>query len=183
MILFLLLVVAQAPVQAAAALTTAPVLHLHLIRDGRTRFHIEAEATVPVSEKVVWDSVRDYDHMTRFIPMLVVSRRTVYQGRPAIEQVGRARLLFLHFDARAILEETFDPVAKTLELRAVDGDFVRFDSFWRLQQIGPNDTAIALTSEANLKRWVPQWLARWQVRKSVDSSLRALLAEMDRRAH
>jgi ribosome-associated toxin RatA of RatAB toxin-antitoxin module len=114
--------------------------------------------------------------------MLVVSRRTAFAGKPAIEQVGRARFLFFHVDARAVLEERFDPAARTLEMHALDGDFSKFDSYWQFKPVSASETAIALRSEVNLKRWLPQWLERRQVRKSVDQSLRALLAEMQRRA-
>src|SRR6185295_13814086 len=94
----------------------------------------------------------------------------------------RAKFLFVHFDARVTLEENYNPAEKSLVLRAIDGDFVRFESFWQVKPVGPNTTAITITSEAQLKRWIPRWLERWQVRKSVDQSLRALLVEMERRA-
>src|SRR5512147_351549 len=64
-------------------------LDLKLIRDGTKRFHVEVSALVPVPERVVWQTVRDYDHLAEFIPLLVLSRRTTYRGLPAIEQVGR----------------------------------------------------------------------------------------------
>jgi len=173
---------AQVPGESARATLAAPEMHLRLVRDGRTRFHVEAEATVAAPKAVVWDTVRDYDHLSRFIPMLVTSHRTQYNGRPVIEQVGRANLMFIHFDAKAVLEETFDPGADSLTLRAVSGDFVRFESSWHVKSISPTVTSINVTSEAQLKRWVPQWLERWQVRKTLAHSLRALLIEMERRA-
>jgi hypothetical protein len=179
---FLLILAALAgPAGAATAEIPEPILQLRLIQDDRQHFHVEARATAPVPETIVWETIRDYDHLSEFIPMLVVSRRGVYQGRPVVEQLGRAKFLFLHFDARAVLEESFDPAAATLVIRAVDGDFARFESRWRLDRSRPGETGIFLSSEAVLKRWVPQWLERWQVRRSVDQSLRALLREMQRR--
>jgi len=172
----------QVPGESARATLAASELHLRLVRDGRTRFHVEAEATVAAPKAVVWDTIRDYDHLARFVPMLVTSHRTQYNGRPVIEQVGRATFMFIHFDAKAVLEETFDPAADSLTLRAVAGDFVRFESSWHVTSISPTVTSINVTSEAQLKRWIPQWLERWQVRKTLAHSLRALLIEMERRA-
>jgi hypothetical protein len=113
--------------------------------------------------------------------MVVFSRRITYRGKPAIEQVGRVGFLFFHFEARTILEETLDIPAGKLCLRGIDGDFSRFDSDWTIRGEG-RQTLIEVRSEAVLKRWVPQWLARYQLKKNVRASLAALLREMERRS-
>src|SRR4051794_19199372 len=75
------------------SIASAYTLQLHLVRDDNQRFHVETEATVAAPEQIVYETIRDFDHLTDFIPMLVVSRRTTWQGQPAVEQVGRARFL------------------------------------------------------------------------------------------
>src|SRR3954469_6042664 len=95
-----LLFSAALPVYSAAA---APQLQLTLIRDDDRRFHVEAEARVHAPEAVVVATVRDYDHLTDFIPTIVFSRRIDYEGRPAIEQIGQARFLFFSFRAHTII--------------------------------------------------------------------------------
>jgi ribosome-associated toxin RatA of RatAB toxin-antitoxin module len=172
-------------VGAAASIAwglSKPGLNLQLIRGDNRRFHIEAEAVTAAPLSVVLQTIRDYDHFVEFIPMLVVSRRVSWQGRPALEQVGRARFLIFHVDAHAILEEKFDPAARTLEMHALEGDFSRFDSYWQFKPLSATETQLVLRSEVNLKRWLPRWLERRQVRKSVEESLRALIQEMERRA-
>jgi hypothetical protein len=136
---------------------------------------------VEAPQPVVVGTLRDYDHLSEFVPTVVLSRRITYQGQPAIEQIGRARFLLFSFRARTILREWNDPASGRLMLDAVAGDFSTYESTWTFHP-APAGTRVVLSSQVVMKRWVPQWLARRELKKNVRVSLEALIAEMERRA-
>jgi Polyketide cyclase / dehydrase and lipid transport len=83
-------------------------------RDG-VFYVVHASGRVAADQRVAWDALTDYDHLSEFVPDIERSRVLVRDGnRLIVEHVGAFRLMFVAIPVRVRLAVEHDPYQRVV---------------------------------------------------------------------
>jgi carbon monoxide dehydrogenase subunit G len=76
---------------------------------------VHASGRVSADERVAWDTLTDYEHLSEFVPDIARSRIVARDGdRMLVEYVGAFRLLFVSMPVRVRLAVEQDPYRRVV---------------------------------------------------------------------
>jgi ribosome-associated toxin RatA of RatAB toxin-antitoxin module len=169
--LFLSVVVLAAAAQAAEVTVNAA-------RSGEV-FQVDASAELEGSLTRAWQVLTDYDRLTAFVPDLQVSRVVSRERNSAlVEQKGAARLLFLSYPMDVQLAVTEYP-RERVESRAVAGNFRQMQNTYTLE-MRHGRVLMRYSGRMVPDFYVPPLIGTFVLRRSVESTFRALVDEIER---
>ena len=169
--LFLSVVVLAAAAQAAEVTVNAA-------RSGEV-FQVDASAELEGSLTRAWQVLTDYDRLTAFVPDLQVSRVVSRERNSAlVEQKGAARLLFLSYPMVVQLAVTEYP-RERVESRAVAGNFRQMQNTYTLE-MRHGRVLMRYSGRMVPDFYVPPLIGTFVLRRSVESTFRALVDEIER---
>jgi Oligoketide cyclase/lipid transport protein len=130
----------------------------------------------------IWAVLTDYDKLHRYIPNLTSSRQLWRRAnRVGLEQVGSQQFCGLRFTARVELELEEDPAQGELRFQMRNGDFRRFEGFWRVDSDAVSTRLLyALTVQG--KPGMPIGLIEQRLQQDLASNLRGVQQEATQRA-
>jgi ribosome-associated toxin RatA of RatAB toxin-antitoxin module len=136
---------------------------------------LSARIRVAVPPQVVWAVLTDYDHLSEFVPDLLVSRVIgETEGDRLLYQQGKVRLLFYIFRSAVTLRVHEEPPRKIAFAQAT-GDFDYFHGSWSLQSMESGaETDLVYTLWAHPKFYVPHWLVELMLKRDIPKRLFAL---------
>ncbi len=175
-----LLCVASLWLLAATAFAAPEILQVDVRRDGESVL-VDAHADLPVSPRIAWDVLTDFDHYAQFIPDLVASQVVARSDDGlTVEQRGIAGLLFyrLNLDVRMhVIEEPFQLVRCT----AVAGSFKQLEGVYRLV---PQDAGVRFSYRGRVVPafHLPPLIGTHVMSVSIERQLQGLVQEILRRA-
>ena len=124
--------------------------------------------------EAVWNSLTDYDNLSRTLPKVVASRVVARNGNEIIlEQTGRTGIFFFEKTVNFRLKVTEkDP--QRIEFQQESGDFSVYRGAWILEP-APKGNGTLLTYEAELKPdfFAPPILVSFVQRQDLPGILRA----------
>jgi len=149
-------------------------------RDG-DRIIVDAEMRAPVTVRVAWDVLTDFEHMAQWIPNLQ-SSEVLSRGKDTlrIRQHGIAHYGVLSFSFRTEREIRLEPHHR-IHASNVGGNVGRMESLATLSAAG-DATRIDYHAEAVPEFWVPPVLGPAFLRHEVEEQFGAVIAEMVRRS-
>lgn len=167
--------------------TSRGVVHAYanrIVRDGEPMFEVSADGIVRASPEQAWQVLTDYEGLPRFVPDLVSVRLLSRSGGVArIAQESRTGLLFLSQTIRMVLHIEEQPMS-AIEVALVEGDMRRYEARWEITAApaGEAGTCIAFSAVVEPLFYVPPVLGRGFVQVSVQHTVEAVVAEIERRS-
>jgi ribosome-associated toxin RatA of RatAB toxin-antitoxin module len=166
-----LLLALLAPAQAAEITVDAT-------RSGET-FRVEASAEFEGSLARAWQVLTDYGRFAEFVPDLQVSRiLSRERNNVLVEQKGAARLLFWSYPMDVRLAVTEHPYER-VESRSVSGNFREMQNAYTLETRS-GQVHLRYSGRMVPDFYVPPLIGTFALRRSVESTFRALVHEMER---
>ncbi len=172
----LVLLLALAPVDRAAA--DGPV-DVRVTR-GSDGCHVTGSFTAPVSRRVAWDVLSDYDHISRFVSSIVSSKvERGTDGRLRVDQVATAKLLFVRKRIHVRLDVTEQAPQWILFRDVLGRDFRAYEGTW---EVVPDSAGarVVYTLMAEPKT-IPKSMCRSMLKSAARELLQEVRAEMLRR--
>jgi hypothetical protein len=174
----LLLVCVTGFVVAAPAAEIA----VQVTRDGEV-FQVDASASIESGVEGgvarTWRVLTDYGRFAEFIPDLHSSRVVSRDGQQVVvEQKGEARVLFFSFPIDVRIAITEHPHERLVS-HAVGGNFRELRSAYSLEA-GQGRVLLRYTGRMVPDFFVPPLIGTLALRHNVETSFRALVAEIER---
>lgn len=161
----------------AAAVTAAEVA-VQVTRDGEV-FQVDASADIEGNVARTWRVLTDYGRFAEFIPDLHSSRVVSRDGQQVVvEQKGEARVLFFSFPIDVRLAITEHPNGRLVS-RAVAGNFREMRGAYSLEA-GQGRVLLRYAGRMVPDFFVPPLIGTLALRQNVETSFRALVAEIER---
>jgi ribosome-associated toxin RatA of RatAB toxin-antitoxin module len=172
-VIFLLLVTVL-PSKGGAPVSVDEV-ELHENKKVEGKEGILATLRIPASPAAVWRVLTDYNHLSEFIPDLLVSRvMGEKEGDILLYQQGKARLLFYVFRSSVTLRIQEEPYRRITFFKT-SGDFDYFEGYWLLEPLEEGkETALTYGLWAHPAFYVPHWLTEMMLKRDVPKRLFAL---------
>lgn len=141
---------------------------------------IEVDVPLDVAPEEAWDTVTDYEHMTRFLPKLQESRVLSRDGnRLRVVQKGRTSRGFLTFSFENVRDVVLVPHSE-IRTRLVSGTLRQADSVTRIVRRG-SGSRLVNRGEYVPAAWVPLALAMPLIEAEAREQYGLLRAEIVRR--
>jgi ribosome-associated toxin RatA of RatAB toxin-antitoxin module len=144
--------------------------------------HVVARSTVRAGLRTTWDTLIGYERLPEFVPDMRSSR--VLQrdgGQVLVEQRGSTGFGPLRRDFGITLSVQEHPL-QSVTARAIDGDFVRFESTYRLRAGDDGSTQLEYDALIEPKDGIPPLIGVAVMRLIIRRQFDALLVEIERRA-
>ncbi|MGH8752052.1 MAG: SRPBCC family protein [Burkholderiales bacterium] len=143
--------------------------------------HIEASLNVPVSVKVAWQVLTDYNHLADFIEDMRLSRVVSAAGEPLkVEQKGEGGLLVFRFPVEVVLAIEEQP-QQTIRFQSVSGNVRNLSGEWRITpQAG--SVNLSYSTRCTPDFWVPPLIGAYLMKNDVRNKMNNVAREMQRRA-
>ena len=161
-----------------AAVAQAAEVTVHAARSGDV-IQVEARAEFEGSLTHAWQVLTDYDRLAAFVPDLQVSHVVSRERNSAlVEQKGAARLLFFSYPMDVRLAVTEYP-RERVESRAVAGNFREMQNTYTLEMRNGR-VLLRYLGRMVPDFYVPPLIGTFVIRRSVESTFRALVDEIER---
>lgn len=180
-LLSLPLTLMAAPAALAQAYSAAPVVHAEA--SGGSAASVRAEMDVAAPPSVVWQTLTDCEHATRFMPKLI-SCKVLQTGPGGRWEIREHRLKGGLFkpQMRNVFRADFTP-NRRLAFHRVAGDWKKSEGEWRLSPVaGGKGTHVSYRTEVAVNGPVPVGLVRSAVAKGMPEAMLALRREAVARA-
>lgn len=147
--------------------------------DGKA-IQVGVALALPIRRDVVWEVLNDYENMPRFVPDILATRLVgAGPGRKRVEIDGIARLLFLDYPTRTILDVLYPPDG-SIALNSVAGNLA-VQGVVRVRGDGTRtrvDYQVRITPEF----WLPPLIGDFLIGRQIKRQFEGMAAEMHRRA-
>ncbi|MGH8632843.1 MAG: SRPBCC family protein [Burkholderiales bacterium] len=161
-----------------AAVAQAAEVTVSAVRSGEV-FQVDASAELEASLSHAWQVLTNYDRLAAFVPDLQVSRVVSRERNSAlVEQKGAARLLFFSYPMDLRLAVTEYP-RERVESRAVAGNFREMQNTYTLEMRNGR-VLLRYLGRMVPDFYVPPLIGTFVIRRSVESTFRALVDEIER---
>lgn len=165
---------------ATAAVVPAQSVDVRAVREG-SLVRLRATVHFTASPAVVWSVLTDYEGQGRFVPGIVESRLLSRDSSGSVvRQRGSVAVLFFRFPFDVVYATVEQPPT-ALTARLVRGSVRRMQSTYHLSPDGAG-TLLEYRGEVEVSGWLPPLIGPAIVRGQVESQLKAIAAEIDRRA-
>ena len=144
---------------------------------------IEARATIVAPYALIWQTLTDYDHLSRFIPGMASSRVIVRHGGTAIvAQTGEAGFLFLKLPVDVVVESREKPPGY-IGLRMLKGNLTQLYGGYRIERSDLQDDEYVLHWSGLIERptLLPLFVAVPLMRANIADQFRGMVREIERR--
>jgi len=166
----------------ALAAEQGPKITVEVERD-QGAVEVDTRVLMPVSVRVVWEVLTDYDHIAAFVPGLTVSRLINEAGEPLLlEQQGELRfpMFSVRIDVVARVEE--HPY-HTIRFHAIRGNMKEMRGEWTVEPLGADEgSRLRYRLRVVPDFWVPPVLGPALMRRNFNEQFEALTQEMMRRS-
>ncbi|TXH75239.1 SRPBCC family protein [Thiobacillus sp.] len=149
------------------------------VADGKA-LQIGVALVLSIKHEVVWDVLNDYENMPRFVPdILAVRLISAGAGRKRVEIEGVARLLFLEYPTRTILEVMYLPDG-SITLNSVAGNL----TIHGVVRVHGNGTYTRVDYQVRMTPdfWLPPLIGDFLISRQVKRQFEGMASEMHRRA-
>lgn len=173
--------IAMSLMPATAASSSGHEVVRVLMQERAGQWHAEAHLETGASGADAWETLTDFDHLSRFVPHVVASRRIANGSGILVAQRVQTRFLLCRITLPVVFRVTEDRKAGLLRARAVGGSFRQFEEEWRVSTASGTthiDSSAVVVPAVPL----PQWTLHWRIRNDAVESLTGLLAEIQRRS-
>lgn len=153
------------------------------VERNRGAVEVDTRVLLPVSPRVVWEVLTDYDHIATFVPGLSMSRLISGAGEPLLlEQRGELRFPVLSVQVNVVARVEEHPY-HTIRFQAVRGNMAEMSGEWSVETIGADEgSSLRYRLHVVPEFWVPPVLGPALIRRSFHDQFEALVREMMRRA-
>lgn len=166
---------------AAVTAASASEMKVSVVRAG-PQLDVRASVHAPAPAHDCYAVLADFDRLAEFVPRLRSSRVVSDPGEPILlRQVGEASVGPFRRTVDVILLVREHPPAR-LEFVRVAGNLREMAGEWRVVADGPG-CRIDYQARIEPAFWVPPLLGARLMQGQVEEQLRALAAEIERRAH
>jgi ribosome-associated toxin RatA of RatAB toxin-antitoxin module len=172
--LFLALAVAPGLARAAAG-----AIEARIERQGEY-ITVNASVLMQVDARIAWEVLSDYDHLSRFIPDMKISRVVSRDGnRVLVEQKGDFGFFFYRQPVDVMLEVVEDP-RRRIDARRISGNIRDLETHYDLKA---SDAGVRLDYAGRFipEFSVPPLFGMPMVRRIVERRFRAMVEEIVRR--
>ena len=141
-------------------------------RLGLNRVRMMGEVASPTPRQIVWDLLKDYEHLSEWIPGLVESR--VVQTKPTmlLFQRGTTRLGFFKQNVQVTFE--VEESGNEIRFKAISGDFLEHEGMWLLKSDG-DMTIVHYEATIRPKVFLPPFIGTWLLKSQLSHSLSAVV--------
>jgi hypothetical protein len=147
---------------------------IEIFSKGRWPQRIRASIYIYEETQKIWQLLTDYDHLADYIPDLLSSRLIKQEDDTVIiEQKNKARILFFHktlFQKISVKHE----YPERLIFKGIKGDMDIYEGKWILKKINNKSTLLTYDLKVKPNFYVPQWLFRYKLKKTISKSLNAI---------
>lgn len=152
------------------------------VSEAGEAFVVEATIRVPVAQRVAWEVLVDFDHMTGILNNLTASRVAARQGNVlVVRQEGVARFGLFSYAFKVEREIRLEPMKRILT-RNLTGSLKRMESEVRLAPDGKGQaTQIAYRAEFVFDSVIAGLFGASFLHHEVEEQFRLMAAEMVRR--
>ena len=133
-----------------------------------------------IKHEVVWDVLNDYENMPRFVPDILATRLiSAGAGRKRVEIEGVARLLFLEYPTRTILDVMYLPDG-SITLNSVAGNL----AIHGVVRVHGNGTYTRVDYQVRMTPdfWLPPLIGDFLISRQIKRQFEGMVSEMHRRA-
>jgi ribosome-associated toxin RatA of RatAB toxin-antitoxin module len=172
--LFFALAVAPGFARAAAG-----AIEARIERQGEY-ITVNASVLMQVDARIAWEVLSDYDHLSRFIPDMKISRVVSRDGnRVLVEQKGDFGFFFYRQPVDVMLEVVEDP-RRRIDARRISGNIRDLETHYDLKA---SDAGVRLDYAGRFipEFSVPPLFGMPMVRRIVERRFRAMVEEIVRR--
>jgi hypothetical protein len=143
---------------------------------------VSAQTTLNADLQTTWETLVGYERLPEFVPDMRTSRVLHREGdRVLVEQRGRAGFGPVQREFSLTLEVHEVPL-QAVTARAIAGDFLRFDSGYRLRAGALGQTHLEYDALIAPQDGIPPLLGVPLMRRAIQRQFDALLAEIERRS-
>lgn len=151
------------------------------VSEAGEAFVVEATIRVPVAQRVAWEVLVDFDHMTGILNNLTASRVAARQGNVlVVRQEGVARFGLFSYAFKVEREIRLEPMKRILT-RNLTGSLKRMESEVRLAEGKGPATQIAYRAEFVFDSVIAGLFGASFLHHEVEEQFRLMAAEMVRR--
>lgn len=152
------------------------------VSEAGEAFIVEANIHAPVSLRLAWDVLVDFDHMSSILNNLTYSRVLRRDGNTLrVRQTGVAHYGALSFEFESEREVRLDPMRRIVS-RNLSGSAKSMESEARLEAEGKNATLIRYRAQMVPDSLLVRTFGASAVQHEVEEQFRLMLDEMRRRA-
>ncbi|MBC2730715.1 SRPBCC family protein [Thiobacillus sp.] len=147
---------------------------------GGKALQIGVALVLSIKHEVIWDVLNDYENMPRFVPDILAARLiSAGAGRKRVEIEGVARLLFLEYPTRTILEVMYLPDG-SITLNSVAGNL----AIHGVVRVHGNGTYTRVDYQVRMTPdfWLPPLIGDFLISRQVKRQFVGMVSEMHRRA-
>jgi ribosome-associated toxin RatA of RatAB toxin-antitoxin module len=147
-----------------------------------TAVEVTAHAVVRAPAELIWQTLTDYEHLSRFVPGIVSSRVVSRQGTQLIvEQRGGARLWFFSYPIRVVLASHERPY-QGIEVHLLQGNLRRLDGGYRIEPRPDGSTELTWSGLIEPETPLPAFIRTSLMRTNIADQFAGLVREIERRA-
>jgi len=166
---------------AAHAVGIADAITVNTARvAGGKALQIGVALVLSIRHEVVWDVLNDYENMPRFVPDILATRLiSAGAGRKRVEIDGVARLLFLEYPTRTILDVMYLPDG-SITLNSVAGNL----AIRGVVRVHDNGTYTRVDYQVRMTPdfWLPPLIGDFLISRQIKRQFEGMVSEMHRRA-
>lgn len=174
-LLFLVGATACATARSAAEITVNATS-----QDGTVQ--VTARAVVRAPVELIWQTLTDYDHLSKFVPGIDSSRVISRQGAQLIvEQKGEAHYWFFSYPIRVTVASTERPY-ESIDVRLLRGNLRRLDGGYRIEPQPDGTTEVSWQGLIEPDTPLPSFIRTAVLRRNISEQFAGMVREIERRA-
>lgn len=166
---------------STAAIGEEPRVQVDVSQSGEA-FIVEAVIDAPVTRKIAWDVLVDFDHMASIVHDLTSSKIVSHQDNVlVVQQEGVARYGLLSFSYHSEREVHLDPM-KRIQSKGLSGSAKRMESEMQLNEAGSGQGVhIRYHAEIVPDSALARMFGASSLQNQVREQFQSMVAEMQRR--
>lgn len=147
---------------------------------GGKAIQVGVVLVLSIRHEVIWDVLNDYENMPRFVPDILATHLiSAGAGRKRVEIEGVARLLFLEYPTRTILDVMYLPDG-SITLNSVAGNL----AIHGVVRVHGNGTYTRVDYQVRMTPdfWLPPLIGDFLISRQIKRQFEGMVSEMHRRA-
>lgn len=142
---------------------------------------VTARATLEAPQALVWQTLTDYDHLSRFIPGMERSRLIGMRGNAAIvEEKGEARFLVFRYPIEVTVASVHKP-PDVIEIHLLKGNLRKLEGGYRIETLPDGKLVLHWTGLIAPELALPGFVTTFLMRANVEDQFRGMVQEIERR--
>jgi len=143
---------------------------------------VTAHAMVRAPPELIWQTLTDYEHLSRFVPGIASSHVLSRQGpQLVIEQIGGARLWVFSYPIRVTVT-TYERPYQGIDVHLLRGNLRRLDGRYRIEPRPEGGTDLTWSGLIEPDTPLPKFIRTPLLRRSISEQFAGMVREIERRA-